>query len=158
MTDDENLAAEILADNGFENFADIDAVDAHAEHDQVRLLRLQHACQIAGLTAFAGHEAEILERVGKKQAKVLLAIDDAGSGRQLSMPEIRCARIFAKVDLLHAPPSQQIPRRQWYIRLEVAIMEFCGRPHDYFNRVKTADENPILRQSQPFNDALPVSG
>jgi hypothetical protein len=70
-----------------ENFADIDPVDAHAEHDQVRLLRLQHAGQIAGLTAFAGDEAEILERVGKKQAKVLFAVDDAGSRRQLSMPE-----------------------------------------------------------------------
>jgi hypothetical protein len=66
LPDDENLAAEIFSDNGFENFADIDAVDTHAEHDQVRLLRLQHARQFAGLTAFAGHEAEILERVGKE--------------------------------------------------------------------------------------------
>ena len=23
------------------------------------------------------------------------------------------------------------------------MMEFCGKPQDYFNRVKTADENPI---------------
>jgi len=37
-------------------------------------------------------------------------------------------------------------------------MEFCGKPHDYFNRVKTADANLILRQLQPFNGALPVSG
>jgi len=37
-------------------------------------------------------------------------------------------------------------------------MEFFGKPHDYFNRVKTADENPILRQSRPLSDALPVRG
>ena len=109
LTDDEDLAAEILADNDLENFADIDAVDTYAEHDQVRLLRLQHACQIAGLTAFAGHEAEILESVGKEQTKVLFAVDDAGSGRQLPMPEVRCARMFAKVDLLHAALPTDTP-------------------------------------------------
>ncbi len=38
------------------------------------------------------------------------------------------------------------------------MMEFFGKPQDYFNRVKTADENPIVRQSQPFYDVLPVSG
>jgi hypothetical protein len=42
------------------------------------------------------------------------------------------------------PPSQQIPRRQWYIRVEVAIMEFFGRSHDYFSRVKAADKNKVL--------------
>ena len=85
------LPPKFLADNDLENFADIDAVDTHAEHDQVRLLGLQHACQIAGLTAFAGHEAEILESVGKEQTKVLFAVDDAGPRRQLPMPEVRCA-------------------------------------------------------------------
>jgi hypothetical protein len=109
LTDDEDLAAEILADNDLENFADIDAVDTYAEHDQARLLRLQHACQIASLTAFAGHEAEILESVGKEQTKVLFAVDDAGSGRQLPMPEVSCARIFAKVDLLHGAPPTDTP-------------------------------------------------
>ena len=109
LTDDEDLAAEILADNDLENFADIDPVDTHAEHDQVRLLGLQHACQIASLTAFAGDEAEILERVGKEQTKVLFAVDDAGSGRQLPMPEVRCARMFAEVDLLHAALPTDTP-------------------------------------------------
>ena len=110
LTDDEDLAAEISADNDLENFADIDPVDTHAEHDQVGLLGLQEACQIAGLTAFAGHEAEILERVGKEQTKVLFAVDDAGPGRQLPMPEMRCARMFAEVDLLHAALPTDTPR------------------------------------------------
>src|SRR5262245_3016120 len=44
------------------------------------------------------------------------------------------------------PPSRQIPRRHWYIRVEVAIMEFCGRSHDYFSRVKAADMNKILEE------------
>src|SRR5207237_10698626 len=104
-----DLAAEILADDCFENFADIDPVDTYAEHDQVRLLRLQYARQIAGLTAFAGHEAEILESVGKEQTKVLFAVDDAGSGRQLPVPEMSCARIIAKVDLLHAALPTDTP-------------------------------------------------
>jgi hypothetical protein len=91
LTDDEDLAAEISADDHLENFTDIDPVDTYAEHDQVRLLRLQHGCQIAGLTAFAGDEAEILESVGKEQTKVLFAVDDAGPGRQPPVPEMRCA-------------------------------------------------------------------
>src|SRR5205823_11404503 len=154
LTDDEDLAAEILADDCFENFADIEPVDTYAEHDQVRLLRLQYARQIAGLTAFAGHEAEILESVGKEQTKVLFAVDDAGSGRQLPVPEMRCARILAKIDLLHAA-LQQIPRRQSYIRVEVAITEFCGRSQDYFSRVKAADTNKSLRRSSWLSGALP---
>jgi hypothetical protein len=42
------------------------------------------------------------------------------------------------------PPSRQIPRRQWYIHVEVAIMEFSGSSHDYFSRVKAAEKNKIL--------------
>jgi hypothetical protein len=109
LTNDEDLAAEIFPDNDLDNFADIDAVDTHAEYDQVRLLRLQHARQVAGLTAFAGHEAEILESVGKEQTKVLFAVDDAGSGRKLPMPEVSCARIIANVDLLHAALPTDTP-------------------------------------------------
>jgi hypothetical protein len=109
LTDDEDLAAEILADNDLENFADIDPVDTYAEHDQVRLLGLQDACQIAGLTAFTGDEAEILESVGKEQSKVLFAVDHACSGRQLPVPEVRCAYIPVKVDLLHGRPPNRYP-------------------------------------------------
>ncbi|ANV99373.1 hypothetical protein LMTR13_03450 [Bradyrhizobium icense] len=42
------------------------------------------------------------------------------------------------------PPSRQIPHCQWYIGVEVAIMEICGRSHDYFSRVKAADKNKTL--------------
>ena len=109
LTDDENLAAEVFPDNGLEDLADIDPVDTHAEHDQVRLLRLQHACQIAGLTAFAGHEAEILESVGKEQSQVLFAVDDAGSRCQFPVPEVRCARMFAKLTCSIARPPDRYP-------------------------------------------------
>jgi hypothetical protein len=53
------------------------------------------------------------------------------------------------------PPSQQIPRRQWYIRVEVAITEFCGRSQDYFSRVKAADKNKSFRKPSWLSDPLP---
>ncbi len=37
------------------------------------------------------------------------------------------------------------------------MMEFFGKPQDYFNKVKAADRNPIARKSQPFDETLPVS-
>jgi hypothetical protein len=45
------------------------------------------------------------------------------------------------------PRLRQIPRWKSYIRVEVAIMEFFGKPQDYFNRVKTADENLVPLKS-----------
>jgi hypothetical protein len=51
--------------------------------------------------------------------------------------------MFAEVDLLHAALPTDTPR-QSYIRVEVAITEFCGRSQDYFSRVKAADKNKIL--------------
>ena len=71
---------------------------------QVRLLRVQHPGQIAGLTAFAGDEAEILESVGEEGSKVLLAVGDAGPRHHLSMPETARARMLVRVDVVHAPP------------------------------------------------------
>ena len=120
-------------------------------------LACSNARQIAGLTAFAGHEAEILESVGKEQSEVLFAVDDAGSGRQLPMPEVRCARMLAKDDLLHAA-LQQIPRRHWYIRVEVAITEICGGSQDYFSRVKAANKNKSFRRSSRLSGPLPRVG
>jgi hypothetical protein len=37
-------------------------------------------------------------------------------------------------------------------------MEFCGKPHDYFNRVKTADGESDLAVIAVFQHALTVSG
>ena len=74
----------------------IDAVDTHAEHEQVRLVAMQHSSQIAGLTAFAGDEAKILECVRKEQSKVFFAVDDAGARRQLPVPEVTGVHIPAE--------------------------------------------------------------
>lgn len=38
------------------------------------------------------------------------------------------------------------------------MMEFFGKPHEYFNRVKIADESLVLRRSLPFTTRLSVSG
>ena len=111
LTDDENLAAEVFPDHDLENFADLDPVDTHAEHDQVRLLGVQHSGQIAGLTAFAGDETEILERVGKEHSKVFFAVDDAGARRQLPMPEMGRRAHPREVDLTHLALPHRYPGR-----------------------------------------------
>jgi len=98
LTDDEDLAAEILSDNDLENFADIDPVDTHAEHDQVGLVGLQHARQIAGLTAFRRSTKPRSSRASeRKQTKVLFCCQRRRLLASASgAPKMRCARILAK--------------------------------------------------------------
>ena len=137
LTDDEDLAAEVFPDHGLENVAGLDPVGAHTEHEQIRLVDVKHAGQVAGLTAFAGDESKIIECVRQEQSKVFLAVDDAGARRQLAVPERTGVHIPVKVDLTHLrPPTRQIPRTQSYIRDAAAMMEFCRWSEDYFSKVK----------------------
>ena len=87
--DGQNLADELPAHQGFENFAGLDAVDRNAEHDEIGKLAVKHRCEVIGLGAFAGDKAEILQHLGQECAKVFLAVRHAGPRRHLSASE-RC--------------------------------------------------------------------
>jgi hypothetical protein len=71
-------------------------------------LQVENSGQLAGVAAFAGDEAEILESVGKKGAKVLFAVGDTGSRRHLSMTESGASRVLFWIDVIHAAPLQRM--------------------------------------------------
>ncbi|MBW8854109.1 MAG: hypothetical protein JF604_07235 [Bradyrhizobium sp.] len=143
MPDDENLASEIHLDENLENVADLGAVERHAEDDEVGRLRVQDSRQLTGLAALAGDETEIFKSIGKKGPKVLFAVDDAGPRHDLSMTEPGASRVFFGIELIHAPPFQQMCE-QSYIAVVAAKMEFSGRAHECFGRVKGATEIKTL--------------
>jgi hypothetical protein len=91
--DNKHLAAEAFVDKRLENFSDVDPVDGHPEH------------QVAGPTAFAGDETEILERFGKECSQMLLAVGNAGPRHHLAMPEPGMTRGLVKLDVAHVSPQ-----------------------------------------------------
>jgi hypothetical protein len=50
-------------------------------------MHLEHQRELAGAGAFAGDEAEILQRVLEHRSDVLLDVDHAGARPQLALPE-----------------------------------------------------------------------
>jgi hypothetical protein len=85
LTDDENFAAEMLRDENLENVRQSRSREKTHRGRQDLVLLAPECGQLAGLTALAGDETEILESFGKKGPKVLFAIGDAGPWHDLSI-------------------------------------------------------------------------
>lgn len=77
--DGQNLAAEFPAHKDFENPANLDPVNRHADNNEIRKLSLQYLPQFVGPCTFTGDEAEIVKDVGEECSKVPFAVYNAGT-------------------------------------------------------------------------------